>query len=282
MNNIITTLVSYFQYDFVVYAFIVGVLVALCASLLGTTLVLKRFSYLGDGLSHIAFCSVSIATILDVSNDLIIVFPITCLAAIMLLRVGQNTKINGDAAIAMLSVSSLAIGYLLLNIFPASSNISGDVCSTLFGSTSILTLNKTDVYISMALSVVVIFVFVFFYNRIFSVTFDEDFAQATGTNTKLYNLLMAIVISAVVVLSMSLVGSLLIAALIIFPAISSMRLFNNFKSVTISAVVIALLCSSTGILVSILMGTPVGSTIVVMNIIVFLFSTILNKTLKLS
>ncbi|MFI3326429.1 MAG: metal ABC transporter permease [Clostridia bacterium] len=267
--DIIETLVNYFSYSFVVNAMIVGVLVALCSSLLGATLVLKRLSYIGDGLSHIAFGAIAIATVLKVTNTNFLVFPITALCAIMLLKMGQNTKINGDAAIAMLSVGSLAIGYLLLNIFPASTNLAGDVCTTLFGSTSILTLKQSDVTTCIVLSVFVIAIFLLFYNKIFSVTFDETFAKATGINTAVYNLLIAVTIAAVIVVAMNLVGSLLISALVVFPALSSMRVFKNFKAVILSSVVISVFCAVIGILVSIIYGTPVGSTIVTANIIIF-------------
>lgn len=269
MLEIFETLANYFSYSFVVYAMVVGVLIALCSSLLGATLVLKRLSYIGDGLSHIAFGAIAIATVLKVTNNNLLVFPVTAICAVMLLKMGQNTKINGDAAIAMLSVGSLAIGYLLLNIFPASTNLAGDVCTTLFGSTSILTLKQSDVTTCIVLSIFVISVFLLFYNKIFSVTFDENFAKATGINTGLYNLLIAVTIAAVIVVAMNLVGSLLISALVVFPALSSMRVFKNFKAVILSSVVVSVFCAVIGILVSILYGTPVGSTIVVANILIF-------------
>ncbi len=277
MPEILTTLFEYLSYPFVIYAIIVGVLVALCSSLLGATLVLKRFSYIGDGLSHIAFGAIAIASVLDLANQDILVFPITALAAVLLLRIGNNAKINGDAAIAMMSVGSLAVGYLLMNVFSVSSNLAGDVCTTLFGSTSILTLTQTDVITCILLSVVVITVFLIFYNKIFAVTFDENFSKATGINVERYNLLIAITISAVIVIAMNLVGSLLISALVVFPALSSMRVFYNFKSVILSSVVISVVCAFTGIIVSIIYGTPVGSTIVTANILVFGLSCVLSK-----
>lgn len=270
------TLANYFSYSFVVYAMVVGVLVALCSSLLGATLVLKRLSYIGDGLSHIAFGAIAIATVLKVTNNNLLVFPVTAICAVMLLKMGQNTKINGDAAIAMLSVGSLAIGYLLLNIFPSSTNLAGDVCTTLFGSTSILTLKQSDVLTCVILSIFVIAVFLLFYNKIFSVTFDETFAKATGINTAVYNLLIAVTIAAVIVVAMNLVGSLLISALVVFPALSSMRVFKNFKAVILSSVVISVVCAVVGILISILYGTPVGSTIVVANILVFGIASLIS------
>ena len=262
-------LLFYFQYPFVWYALIVGVLVALCSSLLGVTLVLKRFSFIGDGLSHVAFGAIAIAAVLKLSNNMLLVLPVTIISAILLLRTGQNTKIKGDAAIAMISVGALAFGYLIMNVFKVSSNITGDVCTTLFGSTSILTLEPVDVALSAVLSVVVIAVFIFFYNKIFAVTFDENFARAAGTNVNGYNLLIAIVIAVIIVLAMNLVGSLLISALVIFPALSAMRIFHNFRSVTVFSAVLSVICALAGILTAILAGTPVGSTIVAVDVVAF-------------
>lgn len=266
------TLHMYFQYPFVRYALIVGVLIALCSSLLGVTLVLKRFSFIGDGLSHVAFGAMAIASVLNITNNMLFILPVTVICAILLLRAGQNTRIKGDAAIAMISVGALAIGYLLMNLFSASPNISGDVCSTLFGSTSILTLTKGEVWLCAVLSIVVVAIFILFYNKIFAVTFDENFAKATGTRANAYNLLIAVVIAVIIVLAMNLVGSLLISALVIFPALSAMRLFKSFRSVTISAAVMSVISATAGILISILAGTPVGSTIVAVDIAVFLIS----------
>ena len=264
-----TLLMEYLQYPFVRYALIVGVLIALCSSLLGVTLVLKRFSFIGDGLSHVAFGAIAIASVLKLENDMLFVLPATVLCAILLLRVGQNAKIKGDAAIAMLSVGALAIGYLLMNLFSTSTNLSGDVCSTLFGSTSILTLTKQEVWLCVALSVVVVAVFVVFYHKIFAVTFDETFARATGTKVGAYNLMIAVLIAVIIVLAMNLVGSLLISALVIFPALSAMRLFRSFFSVTVCSAVLSVVCAFGGIVISILAGTPVGSTIVAVNIAAF-------------
>ncbi len=265
----IDKLFFYLQYPFVRYAMIVGVLVALCSSLLGVTLVLKRFSYIGDGLSHVAFGAMAVAGIFGLSNNMIIVMPITILSAILLLRTGQNAKIKGDAAIAMISVGALAFGYLLMNIFSTSSNLSGDVCSTLFGSTSILTLRQSEVWLCIVLSFIVVIVFILFYNRIFTVTFDENFAKATGTNSGAYNLIIAVITAVIIVLAMNLVGSLLISALVIFPALSAMKLFKSFKSVTICSAVLSVICALSGMMISILAGTPVGSTIVAADALVF-------------
>lgn len=269
MSTIIDTLALYWTYPFVRYALVVGVLIALCSSLLGVTLVLKRFSFIGDGLSHVAFGALAIATVLQLSNEMPLVMALTIFSAILLLRTGQNTKIKGDAAIAMISVSALAIGYLLMNIFSTSSNLSGDVCSTLFGSTSILTLTPFEVGLCVVMSVVVVGIFLVFYNKIFAVTFDENFARAIGTKAGAYNLLIAVVIAVIIVLAMNLVGSLLISALVIFPALSAMRLFKSFRSVTICSAALSIFCALFGILLSILVGTPVGSTIVAVQIVVF-------------
>ena len=272
MTAIVEKLASYWAYPFVRYAFVVGVLIALCSSLLGVTLVLKRFSFIGDGLSHVAFGAMAIAAVLQLTNEMPLVMAVTILSAVLLLRTGQNTKIKGDAAIAMISVGALAVGYLLMNIFSTSSNLSGDVCSTLFGSTSILTLSLTEVWLCAGMSISVATVFILFYNKIFAVTFDETFARATGTKAELYNLLIAVVTAVIIVLAMNLVGSLLISALVIFPALSAMRVFKSFRGVTICAAILSVVCSLTGILVSILAGTPVGSTIVAVQIIAFALS----------
>jgi len=270
MVEVIDKLALYFQFPFVRYAMIVGVLISLCSSLLGVTLVLKRFSFIGDGLSHVAFGAIAVATAMKLTHNFILVLPVTIISAIILLRTGQNTKIKGDAAIAMISVSAMAIGYLIMNLYAKSSNLAGDVCSTLFGSTSILTLSKTEVWLCAILSVFVIAVFLLFYHKIFSVTFDEDFATATGTNASTYNLILAVIIAVIIVLAINLVGTLLITALVIFPALSAMRVFKSFKAVTICSVTISVVFTAIGILISILAGTPVGSTIVAVDIAGFL------------
>lgn len=270
MAELIEQFKMYLEFPFVRYALIVGVLIALCSSLLGVTLVLKRFSIIGDGLSHVAFGAMSVAAVVGLTNKMIVAMPVTILCAIILLKSGDNRKVKGDAAIAMISVTALAAGYMVMNLFPSSSNISSDVCTTLFGSISILTLTKAEVIMCIVLSVNVIVVFVLFYNKIYSITFDENFAKATGTKTNLYNYLIAIIIAVVIVLAMSLVGSLLISALIIFPALSAMRVFKTFKSVTICSVIISVLCALFGMLISIITGTPVGPTIVMIDFVVFI------------
>lgn len=266
--NIITALQTYLSYSFVRYALIAGVLISLCAALLGVSLVLKRYSMIGDGLSHVAFGAMSIAAVLSLA-PMTVAMPVTIVAAVVLLGLNSNGKIKGDAAIAMISVGALALGYLLLNVSQTASNVSGDVCSTLFGSTSILTLSVSDIWLCVGLTILVILTFVIFYHKIFAVTFDEEFARATGTNVRAYNILIAVVTAVVIVLAMNLVGALLISALIIFPALSAMRVFKSFRAVMASAAVISVLCSVLGILASVIYGTPVGSTIVAADIVVF-------------
>ena len=280
LNNIFENYFYYLSFPFVRYALIVGILVALCASLLGVTLVLKRFSFIGDGLSHTAFGAMAIASVLGLTNNLLIVLPITIICAILLLKTSQNKKIKGDALIAIISVSALAIGYLLLNVFKVSSNVSGDVCTTLFGSTAMLTLTPIDVWITIALALIVIGFFVFFYNKIFAVTFDENFAKASGTKTEIYNIMIATVIAVVIVIAMKFVGSLLVSALIIFPALSSMRVFKSFKAVTICSAINSVICAFLGMSISILAGTPVGATIIVTDIVCFLIFTLIGFIAK--
>ena len=274
-------LIFYLEFPFVRYAIIVGILISLCSSLLGVTLVLKRYSYIGDGLSHVAFGALAIATVLKVTNNMFIILPVTIIVAVLLLCGGKDARIKGDAAIAMVSAGALAIGYLLMNIFSASGNVAGDVCTTLFGSMSILTLKPTDVYLCVALSIVVLVTFILFYHKIFAITFDENFARATGVNVTLFNLLIAIIIAVIIVLAMNLVGALLVSALVVFPALSAMRVFKSFFSVTVAAALISVFCSLLGILIAILAGTPVGSTIVAADIVAFLIcyttSIILNR-----
>ena len=276
--NLINMISEYFSYSFVCYAFIAGVLAALCSSLLGVSLVLKRYSFIGDGLSHVAFGAMAVATVLSVSNNLIIVMPVTVISAVLLLRTGQNAKIKGDAALAMISVGSMAFGYLLLNVFSASANISGDVCSTLFGSTSILTLTRGDIILCVSMSIAVILIFVLFYNKIFAVTFDESFAVATGVNASAYNLLIAVTTAVVIVLAMNLVGALLTSALIIFPALSAMRIFSTFRQVIICAAVYAVITSAAGLLLSIVFSTPTGATIVVAELVCFGIFALIGKS----
>lgn len=274
------TLGEYFSYQFVWFALIVGVLIALCSALFGVVLVLKRFSFIGDGLSHVAFGALAIATVINVTNNMLIVLPITVICAIFILKTGQNRKLKGDATIAMLSVGALAVGYLVMSLFSGSGNVAGDVCSTLFGSFSIITLSAWEVGLCIALSLIVITLFILFYNRIFAVTFDESFARASGIRASLYNLFIAVITAIIIVLAMNLVGSLLISALVIFPALSAMRIARTFKSVVVTSTVISVFCAVMGILLAIIFSTPVGPTIVVCDIFAFLICFAIGKITK--
>ena len=281
MSGVIQEFQFYMSYPFVRYALIVGVLISLCSSLLGVTLVLKRFSFIGDGLSHVAFGALAIATVLKIANVNIFIMPVTIVCAILLLRTGTNTKLKGDAAIAMLSVGSMAVGYLILNVFSVSSNVSGDVCSTLFGSTSILTLTGSEVIMCVIASLVVVAFFIIFYNRIFSVTFDENFTRSMGKNTNVYNLMIAVITAVIIVLAMNLVGSLLITALLVFPALSAMRVMTSFKSVIIYSAILSVFGAVFGIIISIFTSTPVGSTIVTIYILIFIINCIIGRILRI-
>jgi zinc transport system permease protein len=274
MTEIIEKLTFFFQFsNALLYALIVGVLIALCSSLLGVTLVLKRYSFIGIGLSNVAFGATAVAAAVSVTNDILIVLPITVVSSVFLLRSGQNVKVKGDSALAMISVGALAVGYLVMNIFPQSANLTADVCVLLFGSWKILSLTVTEVWVSVILSVLTVAVFLLFYHKIFAITFDEDFSTATGVRANMYNLILSVVIAVVIVLAMNLVGALLISALVIFPAMSAMRVFKSFKAVTICSVIVSVTCAALGILISVLADTQVGSTIVAANIAgVILFS----------
>lgn len=280
MTEAFNNLKLYFSYPFVRYALIVGVLIAVCSSLLGVTLVLKRFSFIGDGLSHVAFGAMAIAAVLKFTNQTVVILPITVICAILLLKGGNSSKIRGDAAIAMLSVGALALGYLLMNIFSPSANVSGDVCGTLFGSTSILTLSRGEVILCAVLALVVIAMFILLYNKLFAVTFDENFSRATGVNTEAYNMLISVITAVVIVIAMNLVGSLLISALIVFPALSAMRLYKSFFTVSVFSAVFAAVCTALGMIISVLAGTPVGATVVAVDIAGFILSSVLGRALK--
>lgn len=277
MTEIIFKLSQYMTYPFVRYAIIAGILTALSSSLLGVTLVLKRYSFIGDGLSHVAFGAMAIATALNLVSDMIVIIPVTVISAVLLLQRGRHAKLKGDAAIAMLSAGALAVGYLIMNIFSSSPNVSGDICSTLFGSASILTLSETDVWLCAGLSILVFLIFLFFYNKIFSVTFDEEFSAAVGIHTEFYNFLTAVITAVVIVLAMNIVGSLLTSALIIFPTLASMRLFKSFKAVIICSALTSIFCTAIGMIISILAAAPVGSVIVIVYIVVFFLFTIISK-----
>ncbi len=270
----------YFSFSFVWYALIVGICIALASSLMGVTLVLKKQSFIGDTLSHVAFVAMSVGMIANFSNNMTLVLPITIFTAILVLNAKDDAKIKGDSMLALISTSTLAFGYLIINRFSTSANVTGDVCATLFGSTSILTLKMTEVILSVVLSMVVVVIYVMFYNRIFAVTFDEPFLKASGMNTKKYNLLMSVLIASIITLGMKLVGSLLISALIIFPAITSMQLFTEFKKVVVSSALISVFCAAIGILGSIFWSTPVGCTIIGINVTVFIISLVMGQIKK--
>ncbi|MCQ2446011.1 MAG: metal ABC transporter permease [Clostridia bacterium] len=273
------TMANYFSYPFVRYALIVGILIALCSSLLGVTLVLRRFSFIGDGLSHVAFGAMACAAALGLTSDMTVVLPVTVAAAILLLCTGNKSRLRGDAALAMISVAALAVGYLLMNLFSTSSNVSGDVCGSLFGSTSILTITKTELILCISMAAAVILTFVLLYNRIFAVTFDGDFAAASGMKASFLKVLLAVVTALVIVLAMKLVGSLLISALVVFPALSAMRVFRSFRAVMVCAALVSVFASAAGLLVSIAAATPVGATVVVAELICFLTFSVIGKFL---
>lgn len=262
-------LAFYWSYPFVRCALAAGVLIALCSSLLGVTLVLRRLSFIGDGLSHVAFGSMSVAAVAGLADRMPLTLALTMVCAVLLLRSGHSARMRGDAAIAILSVGSLAAGYLLMNLFAASSNLSGDVCTTLFGSTSILTLTPAEVWLCAGAAAVVVTLFLLFYNKLFAVTFDEDFSRAAGVGTKRLDLLLALLFAAVIVLSMRLVGSLLVSALVVFPAVSAMQVFGSFRAVTVGAAALSVTCAAVGILTAVLAGTPVGATVVAVELAAF-------------
>ncbi len=277
MNSVFEQLNFYFEFPFVRYAMVVGMLIALCCALFGVILVLKRFSFLGDGLSHTAFGALAIATALRVSNEIYIVLPVTAILAVALLKKGRGAKVKGDAALAMMSVGALAIGYMILSVLPGSNNVAGDVCSTLFGATSILTLEKTDVLVCAIFAGIVIALFIIFYNRIFAVTFDESFSVSTGINADSYNTVIAVITAIIIVVAMELVGSLLISALIVFPALSAMRVCKSFRGTVAVSGTVAVFSAAFGIVLSILASTPVGPSIVVMNIFVYAIFCALSR-----
>lgn len=275
------TLKLYLSYPFVRYALIAGVLISLCAGLLGVTLVLKRYSMIGDGLSHVAFGAMAIAAVTGLA-PMTVALPVTVAAAVLLLLANERGLIKGDAAIAMLSAGALAVGYLLLNLFPSTGtgSLSGDVCSSLFGSTSMMTLSPSDVWLCVLLCAVVLGFFILCYHRIFAVTFDQTFATATGLSSRVYNFAIAAVSGVVIVMAMKLVGALLISALIIFPALSSMRLFKSFRSVMVVAAILAVAGSLSGLILSLLFSTPTGATVVAVHIVIFGIFSILKMILK--
>lgn len=265
----------YTAYPTVRYATVSILLIALCAALLGVVLVLRRYSMIGDGLSHVSFGATAVATVLGLTTPLYVALPLTVAAAIFILKIRSSTRISGDAAVAMVSSGALVLGYLLLNLFADEHSASADACATLFG-TGILGINRSDVLICLVLSVAVLFVFIFFYNRLFSITFDEDFAAATGTKIGFYNTLIAAITGIAIVIAMNMLGALLVSALIIFPALSSMRVFKTFRSVTICAACISVSSALIGIIVSLLSSSAIGPTVVAVDVCIFLMFYIIG------
>ena len=268
MINLVSEMMSY---PFIVRAMIVGILVSLCSSLLGVSLVLKKYSMIGEGLSHVSFGAIAIAVALGVS-PLKISIPIVMIVAFLLLRIKDSSKIKGDSAIALISSSSLAIGVISIAI---TTGMNTDVCNYMFGS--ILAMSKNDVYLSVVLSIVVIFLFTIYYNKIFAITFDENFTKSTGINVNFYNMIIAILTAITIVLGMRMMGAMLISSLIIFPSIISMKIFKSFKSVVISSGIVSILSFCIGMIISYKFSTPTGASIVVVNIIIFILSIIVEK-----
>ena len=276
MAEMFGKLVEYSHMPFFWPAMIVGPLIALCASLLGVTLVLRRFSFIGDGLSHVAFGALTVATVTGIGTEMLLVMPATVVTAVLLLATGKRRKIMGDASLAMLSAGALGIGYLIMSKFSTNGNFSGDVCTTLFGSQKILMLKTHEIWTCVIAAAVVLTVFILFYNKIFSVTFDADFAAATGTPAGFYTMVTAVITAVVIVLAMYLVGSLLISALVVFPALSAMRVFKSFKGVVICSTAASVVSAVLGIIAHIMFNTPIGSTIVVAQILVFLIFSLIG------
>ena len=260
-----------FSYGFLERAAVVGVLVALCSSLLGVSLVLKRYSMIGDGLSHVGFGALAIAAVTGAA-PLAIAVPIVVAAAFLLLRISENSKLHGDAAIALISTSALAIGVVAVSM---ADGVNTDINNYLFGS--ILAMSDSDVELSVVLSIAVLVLFIVFFNRIFAVTFDESFAKATGTKANVYNMLIALLTAITIVLGMRMMGALLISSLIIFPSLTAMRLCKKFRSVTILSAALAVICFFAGLFVSFVFSTPTGASVVIMNIVAFLICLVISK-----
>ena len=266
-----TEIINMLSYHFMQRALIVGVLVSLCAALLGVSLVLKRYSMIGDGLSHVGFGALAIASALNLA-PLAVAVPTVIVAAVLLLRLSRNSRVTGDAAIAIISSSALAIGVISVSL---TTGMNTEVSSYMFGS--ILSLSRSDAVLSVLLSAAVLLLFVLFYPRIFAVTFDENFSRATGTRTGVYNTLLAVLTAVTVVLGMRMMGALLISSLIIFPALSAMRLCRSFKAVILSAAIISVLCFLAGVMASYFLETPKGASIVVANLLVFAILSLAGK-----
>jgi zinc transport system permease protein len=267
----IALLLEMFSYNFLIRAVVVGLLVSLCASLLGVSLVLKRYSMIGDGLSHVGFGALALATALNAA-PLAVSIPVVVTAAFFLLRISENSKIRGDAAIALISTGALAIGVMVISM---TTGMNTDVCNYMFGS--ILAMSKNDVTLSIVLSVVVLVLFVFFYHKIFAVTFDETFARATGTRAGLYNMIIALLTAVTIVLGMRMMGAMLISSLIIFPALSSMRICKTFRAVTVCSALVSVICFFVGVVISYVYATPTGASVVLTNMIVFVLFWLLGK-----
>jgi zinc transport system permease protein len=270
-GDIFTILAEMFSYTFLVRAFTVGALVSICAALLGVSLVLKRYSMIGDGLSHVGFGSLAVSTAVNAA-PLMVAIPVVVAAAFLLLRLTEKSLIKGDAAIALISTSSLAIGVVIIS---QTTGMNTDVCNYLFGS--ILAMNKKDVYLSIVLSITVLALVVVFYHKLFAITFDETFAKATGVKTGVYNMLIAFLTAVTIALGMRMMGAMLISALIVFPALTSMRVFKTFKSVTVCSVCVSIVCFLIGIVISYIYAMPTGASVVLINIIMFLLFWIINS-----
>ncbi len=269
---------SEFMVSLVIRALVVGLLVSLCSSLLGVSLVLKRFSMIGDGLSHVGFGAVALAAALNMGGmKLALSIPIVVVTAFLLLKLGGSGKVKGDSAIALVSTGAVAIGSLLYNL---SDQRSADICNSLFGSASLFTIGDADLLLSVVLSVAILILFIFFYTKIFAVTFDENFSKATGINTNLYNMLIAVLTAVTIVLGMNMMGSLMISALIVFPAMTAMRVCKTFKGVLITSVSVSLVCFVIGFFIACLMGWQSGATVVTINLICFILFWIFGKINK--
>ena len=278
MNNFFALVSLCFTLDFVKRAFIVGILVSLCAALLGVTLTLKRYAMIGDGLSHVGFATLSVAAVLNLSNSLIISIPVVIVAAFLLLRLNESGKIKGDSAIAIISTSAIAVGYVISYRLPGSSG--KDVCSYMFGS--LLTISKADLLPCIILSAVVIITFILLYNRIFAITFDRDFSHATGVPTRIYNDLLALLTAVTIVLGMKIMGTLLISALVVFPALTSKTVCKSFKGMIILSAAVSVVCCVLGIIAGAVFDTPAGSTVVIFNLLAFILFACGSRILKKS
>lgn len=267
----IDTFMKMLSYPFLVNALIVGILVSLCASLLGVSLVLKRYSMIGDGLSHVGFAALAVAYAVNAA-PLTVSIPVCVIAAFLLLRMNENSKLKGDAATALLCSGALAVGVMTISL---TTGMNTDVCNYMFGS--ILAMSRSDVKISIILSIVVLVLYVIFYNKIFAVTFDETFAKATGTHSNFYNMIIALLTSVTVVLGMRMMGTLLISSLIIFPALTSMRVCKKFRSVIICSGVLSIVCFVAGIYFSYMHSTPTGASIVIADMILFCIFSVIEK-----